>query len=68
MMTTPVLNSLQSNEGAVLSPTLFNIYIAELFRELKATRVKEHGMHVGSEWAGGQAWADDVVLTTANKV
>ena len=24
-------------------------------------------MHVGSEWAGGQAWADDVVLTTANK-
>jgi len=61
----PVKDGLR--EGAVLSPTLFNIYIAELFRELKATGVKEHGMHVGSEWAGGQAWADDVVLTTANK-
>jgi hypothetical protein len=61
----PVKDGLR--EGAVLSPTLFNIYIAELFRKLKSGGAKEHGMHVGDEWAGGQAWADDVVLTTANK-
>jgi len=53
----PVKNGVK--QGAVLSPTFFNVYIDELLMRLKAANA---GCHIGSEFCGAFAYADDVVL------
>jgi hypothetical protein len=52
-------------EGAVLSPMLYNIFVASLITELKKTGNLADGMHVGGIWAGAQTWADDKNLKAA---
>ena len=54
-------------EGAVLSPMLYNIFVASLITELKKTGNLADGMHVGGIWAGAQTWADDIVIATADR-
>jgi hypothetical protein len=56
-------------EGAVLSPCLYNIFMAGLIRELNAPGNKQHGMHVGKgkEWMGAQIWADDLIIAAAHE-
>jgi hypothetical protein len=53
-------------EGAVLSPMLYNIFVASLISELKKPEHKKLGMHVGDIWAGAQTWADDIVIVAAD--
>jgi hypothetical protein len=54
-------------EGAVLSPMLYNIFVASLITELKKAGNVVDGMHVGGIWAGAQTWADDIVIATADR-
>jgi hypothetical protein len=58
-------------EGAVLSPRLCNIFMADLVRQLKRDAVRKPtkknrdaniGMQVGEVWMGAQMWADDLIL------
>ena len=47
-------------QGGVLSPILFAVYIDELLMRLKRSDL---GCHIGSEYVGALAYADDVCLT-----
>jgi hypothetical protein len=56
-------------EGAVLSPRLYNIFMADLVRQLKREAVRKPtkrnkdadiGMQAGEVWLGAHMWADDL--------
>jgi hypothetical protein len=62
-------------EGAVLSPGLYNMFMAGLVRQLKRDAVrkpaKKHkdantGMQVGEFWMGVQMWAGDLIAATSH--
>jgi hypothetical protein len=61
----PVDNGLR--EGAVLSPLLYCVFTAGLITKLKTAANKAYGLHVGTEWAGAQLWADDLLLMTSHE-
>ena len=46
-------------QGAVLSPTLFNLYINNLLDKLESSKI---GCHIGNIYCGAIAYADDIVL------
>ena len=46
-------------QGAVESPTLFDIYVNDLLRELRASKI---GLRFGKAWLGALAYAYDIVL------
>lgn len=46
-------------QGGVLSPILFNVYMDELLRRLKANDI---GCHIGNVYMGALCYADDIVL------
>ena len=54
-------------EGAVLSPLLYCVFTAGLISKLKSAANKSYGLHVGTEWAGAQLWADDLLLMTSHE-
>ncbi len=46
-------------EGAVLSPTLFGVYIDGMLHQLKESGI---GCHIGDVYCGGLGYADDLTL------
>ena len=46
-------------QGAVLSPILFNVYMDELLKRLKDSKI---GCHIGHHYAGALSYADDLTL------
>ena len=46
-------------QGSILSTALFNLYLDELLIRLKLNGV---GCHIGNQFAGALAYADDVIL------
>jgi len=53
----PIYNGVK--QGAISSPVLFCIYIDELLTRLRAAR---HSCHVGCNYVGSMAYADDLTL------
>ena len=53
-------------QGCVMSPTLFNLYIADLDRELEKRGIG--GVSLGTKRIWSLAYADDMVLLAKNKV
>jgi len=52
-------------QGCVLSPLLFNMYIAEIDIEFKKRGIE--GVKIGKERVWNLAYADDIVLLAMNK-
>jgi len=52
-------------EGCVLNPTLFNIYIADIDRELEKRGVG--GISIGNKRISSLAYEDDMVFLAKNK-
>lgn len=53
-------------QGCVMSPTLFNLYIADLDRELEKRGIG--GVALGAKRIWSLAYADDMVLLAKNKI
>ena len=52
-------------QGCPLSPTLFNVYIADLEREMR--KVNERGVRIGREKVWTITYADDIVLVATGQ-
>lgn len=53
-------------QGCVMSPTLFNLYIADLDRDLEKRGIG--GVALGAKRIWSLAYADDMVLLAKNKI
>ena len=51
-------------QGAILSPSLFCVYMDSLFRLLRNVGV---GCHIGGEFLGAFGYADDVLLLAPSR-
>ena len=53
-----ITDTFETNQGCVLSPLLFNIFIADLAREFEGW---QDNIKIGSSTLGGLFWADDIL-------
>ena len=51
-------------QGAVLSPSLFSLYIDKLLSDLKSSGL---GCHIGNYFYGASAYADDIILLSPTR-
>ena len=54
-----------TRQGSVLSPAWFGLYINELLRKLRKSKL---GCHVAGVWFGACAYADDLCLLAPNSI
>lgn len=52
-------------QGCVMSPLLFNLYIADLDKEMKNRNIG--GVQIGNQRIWSLAYADDIVLLANNR-
>ena len=52
-------------QGGVISPTLFCVYLDDLLLELKNSKI---GCHIGINYCGALAYADDIILMCPSAV
>ena len=50
-------------QGSILGPKMFNLVIDELLKRLEASHL---GCRIGSAYAGGLAYADDLILLSSS--
>ena len=63
--TIAVKSGIRQDQGGILSPVFFNIYIDELINSLQKS---DFGCHIGREYVGCIVYADDVLLLSASVV